>query len=453
MLSDYKRYLIKIRNSFIRSGVELSLDNIDTYEDIFYLGENLSDLLWFYSILEVSGSEDKLRGFMFPLNSTYKESIRDRYFEDYLVYRATYMEISASDYLKKEELKVKKEETNVAIDSSPLSFLERVNLRKSMEEEDDEILGDSNDYDDVNYDNWGNNDEDEIYEAIEEDEVDYNNWNNSEDDYSEEGCDIVIEDYEEDEIDYNNKEDSNINAEEDDDEEDEFISYSVEESEDEETIEDYDTYDNWGNNEEDEDYEEIIEDENYEDIIFDNWGNNEDLKEGDISETEEDDEDDFDNWGSGGDSYVEDFDNWGNSDEDEVTSDTSYEEDEDLFENWGSDNDSLDEDSSDSSNFDDSDDDLFGSWGSSEETDTDSEEFDGDAFGSWGRSVESPVTTGNVSSKGDLPNRKSKIDYEIESNEKTADVLEKIATGIFGKGVFLKSKVTDKFKNSVRTQD
>lgn len=435
MLSDYKRYLIKIRNSFIRSGVELSLDNIDSYEDIFYLGENLSDLLWFYSILEVSGSEDKLRGFMFPLNSTYKESIRDRYFEDYLVYRATYMEISASDYLKKEELKVKKEETEVVIDSSPLSFLERVNLRKSMEEEDDEILGDSS-----GYDNWGNNDEDEIYEVIEEDEVGYNNWNNREDDYDEE-------------VGYNSwnneegEEDSSIISEKgNDDEEDEFISYSVEESEDEETIEDYNTYDNWGNNEEDEDYEEIIEDykedENYEDSIFDNWGNNEDLKEGDISEIEEDDEDDFDNWGSDGDSYEEDFDNWGNSDEDE-----------DVFGNWGSDNDSLDEDSSDSSNFDDSDDDLFGSWGSSEETDTDSEESDGDAFGSWGRSVESPVTTGNVSSKGDLPNRKSKIDYEIESNEKTAEVLEKIATGIFGKGVFLKSKVTDKFKNSVRTQD
>ena len=49
--------------------------------------------------------------------------------------------------------------------------------------------------------------------------------------------------------------------------------------------------------------------------------------------------------------------------------------------------------------------------------------------------------------------KKSKLDYEIESNEKTAKIIEKIALGIFGKGNTIKSKISEKIKNMDENQD
>ena len=68
MLSEYISYLIKIRKSFIDSGISLEEPVIKRYEDTFYLGELLTELLWFYSIIEIGSGKGRLEGFMFPLN-------------------------------------------------------------------------------------------------------------------------------------------------------------------------------------------------------------------------------------------------------------------------------------------------------------------------------------------------------------------------------------------------
>lgn len=416
MLSDYKRYLLKIRNSLVRCGVELDIKDVQGYEEIFYLGEKLSDLLWFYSVLEISGSEDRLRGFLFPLNSFYKSSLRDKYFEEYLIYRAGYMEISASDAIMRSKLEEVKEEKVVEQVPNTISFIQ--NMQSKFESEiEDEFIGSSDEEEfEDDFGNWGSSDEEEgieldndefvSYDSNEEieDDEEFSNWGNSEDE------DEFI--------------DNSSSEDEEEYEEDDFGTWGNSDSEEEiedsveETIEEeYDDFGSWGSSDEE---EEFVEDEVYEDTeedVFGSWGSSEEEEEEEEYTPPSEDEEE----------YEDDFGSWGSSDEEnEEIAEQSYEDEEDAF----------------------------GSWGSSEEKDTDYEDQDGSDFGSWGESCEtsdSPKSS-NIDDRISKP-KKSKLDYEIESNEKTAKVIEKIATGIFSKGGLFKSRVSEKFKNMDENQE
>lgn len=466
MLSDYKRYLLKIRNSFIRSGVELSIKDIQDYEEIFYLGEKLSDLLWFYSILEISGSEDRLRGFMFPLNSYYKSSIRDKYFEDYLVYKAGYMEISASEAIKRNKLNEVKEKLVPAEEPIPIpssvSFLEGIKSKYTEEDEEDEFIGDSEEIvEDEAFANWGSNTSDE-----EEEEV-YSNWGN---DDSEENNDLEDDEF----ISYSSNEE---NTEDIDLDDDEFISYSTEDSEDTDEVfgswgsdeeikteDEEDTFSSWGSSDKEEPIEDTNDYSEDEEDAFSSWGSSDDEEDeivDSVGETDDYDEDTFASWGSSEnedepivndeDEYEEDtFSSWGSSDDEEDILSNNSDDDieEDAYSSWGT---SSDEEES---TEDDYDDDAFGSWGSDEESGTNSEELERNDFGSWGGSggTSSDIESERIGGKT-LPSKKSKLDYEIESNEKTAKVIEKIANGLFSKGNLFKSKVVEKIKNMDENSD
>ena len=429
MLSDYKRYLLKIRNSFIRSGAELGIKDIQNYEEIFYLGEKLSDLLWFYSVLEISGSEDRLRGFMFPLNSHYSSSIRDKYFEDYLIFKAGYMDISASDAIKRNKLnEVKKEETLSPKEETPfipstISFLEGIKSRyNDEEEEEDEFIGESDSYDEEEevFSNWGSDDDEEL-----EDVEFISNDSYEEDEFVSEENDKISDDYELEDDEFINYDGEDTSEEL---EEDEFVSYgsSEEEDDDEDT-----SFGTWGNLEDIiEESEDTIEEPLEEEDVFGSWGNSED-DEDEIIETDDQDE--------------------------EESEDTIEEplEEEDVFGSWGN---SEDDEEPISNNEDYSDeeyeDDTFGSWGSDEESSSNCEDLEGDAFGSWGGSSGTSANTESISTGGTIPKaKKSKIEYEIESNEKTAKVIEKIANGLFSKGSLFKSKMVDKIKNMDENSD
>lgn len=426
MLSDYKRYLLKIRNSLVRCGVDLDVKDVQDYTEIFYLGEKLSDLLWFYSVLEISGSEDRLRGFLFPLNSFYKSSLRDKYFEDYLLFRAGYMEISASDAIMRSNLEEVKEEKISEPVPNTISFIQNMQSKFKLEEEDEFVGTSEDDEFEDDFGSWGSSYEEEL-EEVELDDDEFVSYDSSEDD--------------------------------------EFIEYNSEDGEE---------FSKWGNSEEGDDFivNSSSEDEGYEDD-FSNWGSS-DGEEEVIDNTEEivDDEDDFGNWGS-------------SEDEEEFIEDTQqgeYEEEEDSFGTWGSDDVEDEEDFSNQSeevedeeyedsfgswgNFEEDDnqeideqygeeeEDAFGSWGSSEESDTDCEDQDGNDFGSWGESSETSDSSKSQTIIDKNSNsKKSKLDYEIESNEKTAKVIERIASGIFSKGGLFKSKVSEKFKNMEENQD
>lgn len=79
MYLEYENYLLNIRNALIQCGIEfeegISQDTSD-YLNLYKLGIKLADILMFYKVLAVSGSENMLDGFFLPLNETYKDRMR-----------------------------------------------------------------------------------------------------------------------------------------------------------------------------------------------------------------------------------------------------------------------------------------------------------------------------------------------------------------------------------------
>ena len=83
MFSEYRDYIMNIRNSLIRNGIELDIDPTDDYEKIFYLGEGLGQILWLYNIFGRVGCDLALSDTLLPLNDTYDQKIRRRVFEKF----------------------------------------------------------------------------------------------------------------------------------------------------------------------------------------------------------------------------------------------------------------------------------------------------------------------------------------------------------------------------------
>lgn len=83
MFSEYRDYIMNIRNSLIRNGIELDIDPTDDYEKLFYLGEGLGQILWLYNIFGRVGCDLALSDTLLPLNDTYDQKIRRRVFEKF----------------------------------------------------------------------------------------------------------------------------------------------------------------------------------------------------------------------------------------------------------------------------------------------------------------------------------------------------------------------------------
>lgn len=83
MFSEYRDYILNVRNSLIRNGIELDVDPTDDYEKLFYLGEGLGQILWLYNIFGRVGDDLALSDTLLPLNDTYDQKIRRRVFEKF----------------------------------------------------------------------------------------------------------------------------------------------------------------------------------------------------------------------------------------------------------------------------------------------------------------------------------------------------------------------------------
>ena len=101
MLKDYEEYLVRIRDNLIRCGVSLPVKRDYTYEELFNLGENISDILCFYGILAVVNSRARLMGFNWSLDRTLKGKLRSMFYDEYLEGKRSYDEISVEKFLEK----------------------------------------------------------------------------------------------------------------------------------------------------------------------------------------------------------------------------------------------------------------------------------------------------------------------------------------------------------------
>lgn len=107
MLEDYRRYLFGIRNNLIQCGVEFPITSCEGYRDLYELSINLDSILWYYSVLEISGSEDRLIDFFIPLNIHYKSIMRDIFYKEFRDYLKEYNKLNVRSYIRNPKYKVK----------------------------------------------------------------------------------------------------------------------------------------------------------------------------------------------------------------------------------------------------------------------------------------------------------------------------------------------------------
>lgn len=133
MLEDYTRYLVSIRDSLIQCGVSFPVTPIEGYIDVLDLGAKLDSVLWYYSMLEISGSRKSLRGFLLPLGRCYLFEMRRRAYEEYKGIIATYDKLRV-----KPEKKVKSLEKGSSIQENMVYLLQYIGHGRYVED----IVGD-----------------------------------------------------------------------------------------------------------------------------------------------------------------------------------------------------------------------------------------------------------------------------------------------------------------------
>lgn len=97
MLDRYENYLKNIRNNLIQCGVEVPVRDTKDYFSICALEVELSDILWFYRVLSVSGSEGSLKDFFLPLNGYFNERIRGIYYKEFIDFLADYKNLGVEE--------------------------------------------------------------------------------------------------------------------------------------------------------------------------------------------------------------------------------------------------------------------------------------------------------------------------------------------------------------------
>lgn len=110
MYSDYVNYVKNIRNSLIQNGIEVSdvNEDLNNYRVLFLLGLKLDEVLYYFHVLAVSGSEYMLKDFFLPLNDTYKDRLRNICYDEFITdilpnYKKLLGDDSISDYYEYED--------------------------------------------------------------------------------------------------------------------------------------------------------------------------------------------------------------------------------------------------------------------------------------------------------------------------------------------------------------
>ena len=140
MYIDYERYIISIRDNLIQCGINLSKEvslDLGDYKNLFSLSIKLNEILEFYRVLAVSGSEYMLENFFLPLSDTYKDRMRS-------ICYAEYMSNILPDYKKLLGAEGVDVDSDEDISIKGTSYNE-INLQGSKSVEEDENLSDFDD--------------------------------------------------------------------------------------------------------------------------------------------------------------------------------------------------------------------------------------------------------------------------------------------------------------------
>ena len=85
MLSEYRDFLVNVRNNLIQSGVEYPIRPMDTYEELFYEAVNLQQVLWYFSVMAIGDDSQELGmpGYFIDLSGYYRDKMRKRFYEEF----------------------------------------------------------------------------------------------------------------------------------------------------------------------------------------------------------------------------------------------------------------------------------------------------------------------------------------------------------------------------------
>ena len=86
-MNEYRRYLVSLRNALIQCGKDFGDVDPDeedlSYSELCTLSEELEDILWYYSMLAVSGSKFAMRGYVVPLGKYFLQEYRRFCYQEY----------------------------------------------------------------------------------------------------------------------------------------------------------------------------------------------------------------------------------------------------------------------------------------------------------------------------------------------------------------------------------
>lgn len=86
MYKDYQNYITRIRDNLIQCGVSLPYSitgDLSKPEELFNVCSLIDDILYYYRIMSIGGSEHALQGFFLPLNGYYKDKMRELAYQDF----------------------------------------------------------------------------------------------------------------------------------------------------------------------------------------------------------------------------------------------------------------------------------------------------------------------------------------------------------------------------------
>ena len=484
----YKEYLLTIRNSLIQCGVGLPLKDDYTYEELFELSEVIDQILWYYSILAVSNSRSKLKGFIFSLDDTYMSVMRRMLYSEYCEtqkdYRGLFVEdLEAQGRVSSGNISLEDDDQEDALNDFRSLILSK--KENKPVEEAEKSVPQFDELDDEDFPDWGGSEDDtEEDEDVLDDSFEKGNSSSEESEeityiskdsmsVDEKGFYVYDGDEEDEDPDpfLDEKDNEEVEEEFDDIPDMDDADFPQDDVEDEEEEEEEDDADFPELDEEDEEDEEVTDEVDDVDFPEDK------VDEGDpFSELEDDVDSELKGWDEDSDDVVEEHqgsedDLFPDEEDDIFGEDSEGEDDDDLFPDWNEDdeegddeeddgeedetkdgsqdkigflkwgNDSEDEDGSVEENLDDAEeDDLFPSWGD-DDTDEDSD-----------------VSNTAKISQGDLnKSHKEKVihkkEYVKDQEDILAETLQGAVTGVINIGKRLGKKGMSHISNNINRKE
>ena len=360
MFSEYRDYILNIRNSLIRNGIELDIDPTDDYEKLFYLGEGLGQILWLYNIFGRVGCDLALSDTLLPLNDTYDQKIRRRVFEKFCENEVD-LRVANEGYNKDEIIdlwgtveKEKPTEVVGTIENIPTTLKEKLSqmlnkvskqgseVKEESKVKEDSKVEEKSDDRYISSDDFG--DYEWIFErarAIESAKKAHDEGNKVSNSGSDEKvyvdiddllktgdgwvCDMVGHKFVIERPVRNVSDEKPVWDDSDDDwssdpEEDSERENNEEEGSEEEDSDDSDLFAEWDTSDDESDESDVDEGSESEDDFGDNWGDDEESEdEGSEKDSTGSSENDFSDWGSS--EEDDDFADWGSDDEENDNSD------------------------------------------------------------------------------------------------------------------------------------